>query len=109
MYNIIHEMKELTDIKMINCWEFNKCDKKELCPAYHNKDADGFLGGSNAGAACMFIMNTLCAKQDKISMTIYRKIVRYCRNCDYYKYQEENLEYVSYADYLEFLMEKDLI
>jgi predicted type IV restriction endonuclease len=72
--------------RFINCWEFIQCAHCELCPAFINVDADGFLGGVNAGRACMYINATTESCGDGQSFSSWEeKIKQICRSCEFYK------------------------
>ena len=70
--------------KFMNCWEVKKCDCIGKCPASYFVDADGFLGGVNAGRACIFLKNTQgpCAGSYKDPA---EKIKNLCNDCRFYK------------------------
>ncbi|MEO5356487.1 MAG: hypothetical protein H7844_04220 [Nitrospirae bacterium YQR-1] len=71
--------------KVINCWEFKKCNNFEECPSFLNVDANGFLDGVNAGRACMYINATtdMCGGGRRYK-TWDEKINTICRDCDFY-------------------------
>jgi hypothetical protein len=72
--------------KFINCWEFKQCAHCEECPAFINVDADDFLGGANAGRACMYINATteFCGHGQSFSAW-EEKIKQICSSCEFYK------------------------
>jgi methyl-accepting chemotaxis protein len=74
----------------LNCWEFKKCgrepggpksDELGVCPASTFKDADGFLGGVNAGRGCVYVTGTFCG--GNIQGT-YQDKLKNCGKCNFY-------------------------
>ncbi len=65
-----------------NCWEYMNCGEADRCPCVEMKGADGFLGGVNAGRACMFVTGTCCCGKEQ--WTEKEKIAT-CSNCAFYK------------------------
>ena len=73
------------------CWEYKKCGREPggkksselgVCPASTFKDADGFLGGKNAGRACAFVSGTFCGGGIQGAYTEKKKN---CGKCDFYR------------------------
>ncbi|MCY3413452.1 MAG: hypothetical protein INQ03_17560 [Candidatus Heimdallarchaeota archaeon] len=97
------------DKKVKNCWEIMNCncEKDTSCPATKHSIADGFLGGSNGGTSCMFIKyTTMVRNKSDRHLSVPAKIMTYCNDCEYYRYLKEELDYISYADYLKYTMAK---
>lgn len=76
---------------LLNCWNWKNCGRypggpkaNELgvCPAAVNTKADGFLGGRNAGRACIYVAGTLCGGSRQGS---FKDKEKHCMECDYYK------------------------
>ncbi len=91
-----------------NCWEFKKCDNfadTSKCNAKTYTKANGYLGGINGGTSCMFIPNTNCSKDEFI--TIPAKIIKYCEKCEYYKFLQEKTGYISYVDFLLYILDNE--
>ncbi len=55
----------------MNCWEFKRCDDKEICPAFPSN-----------GKKCAIVLGTLCfgEVQDSYSHKLER-----CYKCDYFR------------------------
>jgi hypothetical protein len=69
----------------LNCWEVRNCGNLGKCPATAFLDADGFLGGINAGRGCMFVRNTL-VELDKIKDQPFSvKVKELCGKCEFCK------------------------
>jgi rhodanese-related sulfurtransferase len=75
----------------LNCWEFKKCGREPggenvpeygVCPASVYREADGFLGGKNAGRACTFVTGTFCDERFQGS---YVEKEKNCAGCDFYR------------------------
>jgi hypothetical protein len=84
--------------RFMNCWEVKKCDCLGECPASMLIDADGFLGGINAGRACIFIKYTSgpCVG---IYKNIAEKVKLLCSRCEFYKMLlEDNIDKKSLSD-----------
>lgn len=90
----VHEGGE----NFLNCWEFHGCQYYGVCPASTYTDSDGFLGGKNAGRACMYIKNTFSCTSDRFAFefkTYNEKLDKHCKHCDFYKtfnYSDEQKE-----------------
>lgn len=68
--------------KFMNCWEFTKCEKEDLCQAGINRDYDGYFKGKNGGRFCSFIKEeTLCYDDEK--RTTVEKL-NLCMKCEFY-------------------------
>ncbi len=67
---------------VVNCWEYKKCGKENVCPAGLFKEADGYLGGKNGGRACVYIAGTFCPETIRGT---YKDKKKYCFACDFYK------------------------
>ncbi|MBF0465203.1 MAG: hypothetical protein HQK94_09000 [Nitrospirae bacterium] len=84
--------------KFLNCWEVKKCDCLGECPASFFVDADGFLGGINAGRACIYLKYTTgpCVG---IYKSIAEKIQILCSSCEFYKMLlKDNIDKTSLSD-----------
>jgi len=75
-----------------NCWEHLNCGRepggskiKELgiCPASTDASADGFLGGKNAGRACVYIVGTFCGGKTQGNHEQKRA---HCERCEFYQH-----------------------
>ena len=90
----------------LNCWEFKKCGREPggenvpeygLCPASIYTEADGFLGGKNAGRACTFVTGTFCDERFQGS---YAEKEKNCTSCDFYRILKDEFgEQVSIASF----------
>ncbi|MBF0465241.1 MAG: hypothetical protein HQK94_09190 [Nitrospirae bacterium] len=84
--------------KFMNCWEVKKCDCLGECPASFFVEADGFLGGINAGRACIYLKYTTgpCVG---IYKSIAEKIKLMCSRCEFYKMLlQDNIDKTSLSD-----------
>jgi rhodanese-related sulfurtransferase len=81
----------------LNCWEFKKCGREPggenvpeygVCPASIYTEADGFLGGKNAGRACAFVTGTFCDERFQGS---YAEKEKNCTSCDFYRILKDEL------------------
>ncbi len=72
---------------MANCWDFMKCGKKDVCPCIKLKKADGYLGGMNAGRACMFVLGTCCCNSWQFTEEEKRKV---CGGCKFHERLKED-------------------
>ncbi|MBF0564604.1 MAG: hypothetical protein HQK89_05120 [Nitrospirae bacterium] len=82
--NVRHINVHENTAKFMNCWEVKKCGCEGQCPASFFVDADGFLGGINAGRACIYLKHTKgpCVG---IFKNISEKTKLLCYNCGFYK------------------------
>ncbi|MCK8058513.1 MULTISPECIES: two-CW domain-containing protein [unclassified Fusibacter] len=73
-----------------NCWEYCKCGREPgginkdalgVCPATTDELADGYLGGTNGGRACVYITGTYCSGEIQED---YKRKVKNCKMCDFY-------------------------
>ncbi|MBF0465211.1 MAG: hypothetical protein HQK96_01940 [Nitrospirae bacterium] len=84
--------------KFMNCWEVKKCGCVGECPASFFVDADGFLGGINAGRACVYLKYTKgpCVG---IYKNIAEKIKILCSRCEFYKMLlKDNIDKIPIAE-----------
>lgn len=102
--------KEIKELQDLNCWEFKKRGKEPggenvseygVCPASIYTEADGFLGGKNAGRACAFVTGTFC--DDRFQGT-YREKKKNCLSCGFYRRLRdqfnEQMSVVSFDSYI---------
>jgi len=64
-----------------DCWEFNSCDKKTECPAFHESRTHNVHEGMNGGRSCWMILKSLCNGTEQ--STIKDKY-RNCSKCDFF-------------------------
>jgi len=72
-----------------NCWEYKKCGKQGVCPAYIEVRLDGVHGGQNAGRSCWVVAETHC--DGKVQAGFASKFSE-CAKCEFYikvKHEEE--------------------
>ncbi|MBF0565412.1 MAG: hypothetical protein HQK89_09225 [Nitrospirae bacterium] len=84
--------------KFMNCWEVKKCGCVGECPASYFVDADGFLGGINAGRACIYLKHTTgpCIG---IYKNVADKVKLLCYKCEFYKMLlKDNIEKTTISD-----------
>lgn len=90
--------------RFLNCWEVKKCGHEGRCPASVFLDADGFLGGINAGRGCMFVKDTLLEIEKHKDKPFGTKIRALCSKCEYCKLvATESRGKVSHADFIEYV------
>ena len=97
--NNIKNIKAHTETsRFMNCWEVKKCGCENECPAAFFVDADGFLGGINAGRACILLKATIGPCEGNYKNTA-DKVTHLCQSCDFYKMlQKDDLGKITSAD-----------
>lgn len=70
----------------MNCWDVKKCGKAGKCPASTLKEANGFLGGKNAGRGCVYVTGTFCS--GTVQGTFKEK-EKNCLACDFFKMMKQ--------------------
>ncbi len=102
--------QNLESKQKLNCWEFKKCGREPggenvpeygICPVTIYTDADGYLGGKNAGRACAFVTGTFC---DNRFQGAYIEKEKNCLKCDFFnmlrKEFNEELSVISFDSYI---------
>ncbi|MBF0319662.1 MAG: hypothetical protein HQL01_07665 [Nitrospirae bacterium] len=84
-YNIQRVTVHTDMTAVLNCWEFKKCGQLGRCPASVFVDADGFLGGVNAGRGCMFVKDTLLQHELIKDKSFGEKLTLICSKCEFCK------------------------
>jgi hypothetical protein len=107
--NSIKNIKAHKDTsKFMNCWEVKKCGCEAECPAAFFVDADGFLGGINAGRACILLKSTKgpCAGTYKDPA---EKVKNLCHGCSFYKMLvKDDIGKITIADLVKYVENKKL-
>jgi methyl-accepting chemotaxis protein len=95
-----------------NCWEFMKCGREPdgaktaqlgVCPAATDTEADGYLGGENAGRACIYVAGTLCGGD--VQGTFTDKQAK-CEKCEFFnKVKGEHGSDMSFSTFNRYLKE----
>ncbi len=65
---------------VMNCWEFNKCDRWKSCTVYPSH-----------GRECALILGTLCNGQKQET---YNDKIHHCLKCDFFR----SVYHVKYVD-----------
>lgn len=95
-------VKEGSNKKKKNCWEFHGCKpigrrkrfrRSITCPAYIETRLHGMHGGENGGRACWVTAGEICCANIKKTRGT---ILNTCQSCDFYKMViiEEGIEHV---------------
>ncbi len=94
--SVISDTKQnLESRQILNCWEFKKCGREPggenvpeygICPVTIYTDADGYLGGNNAGRACAFVTGTFC---DNRFQGAYSEKEKNCLKCEFFNMLKE--------------------
>lgn len=107
--NSIKNIKAHKDTsKFMNCWEVKKCGCEAECPAAFFVDADGFLGGINAGRACILLKATK-GPCEGVYKDPAEKVKNLCHSCSFYKMLvKDDIGKVSIADLVKYVENKKL-
>jgi len=94
--------KEIKDEKLLNCWEYMSCGRKNLCPAGMNKRLSGVHGGENGGRACWVEAGSFTKMKPE---GIFARKYKDCTTCCFYKtVHEEEGKYIWPVQFLHRLM-----